>query len=260
MQHTSYFVFLFLVLSLVTACSNSPAPSSDPVSESPITVVSHNTLTEAEIADGWQLLFNGKDLSGWHTYGQDTVGVAWKVNEEGNLYLDNSQKNGWQVVGGGDIVTDSAFNDYELRLEWKIDSCGNSGIIYNVVEDNRSAYPWMTGPEMQILDNSCHPDAKIVTHRAGDLYDMITGEPENAHPAGEWNSIRLISTDGKVEHWQNDAKIVEYVNTGEEWKAMITDSKFKDMPLFGSSTGGRISLQDHGDLVSFRNVKIRVLK
>ncbi|MCP9236253.1 DUF1080 domain-containing protein [Lewinella sp. JB7] len=207
----------------------------------------------------WTDLMEGDIADNWHTYGEDAPGAAWKVDDEGALYLDTSNKGEHGVVGGGDLVTNESYANYELELDWKIGECGNSGLIYNVIEHDTLPYPWLSGPEMQILDNSCHPDAKIVTHRAGDLYDMITGEPENVKPAGEWNSIRLVVKDGYVEHWQNGERIVTYTGKGEPWKAMIADSKFKDYPTFGSSTSGKISLQDHGDPVWFRNIRIREL-
>lgn len=219
----------------------------------------NNQLSAREKADGWKLLFNGRDLSGWHTYGQDTVGQAWKVDAAGNLFLDVSDKDGWQVKNGGDIVTDAAYENYELQLEWKIAACGNSGIIYNIVEDDKSDYMWQTGPEMQILDNSCHPDAQYPTHRAGSLYDMLVVNQENVRPAGKWNKVRLVVTDGEVRQYLNNRLAVTYPNSGKAWEKMIKGSKFKDMPLFGKSTSGRIGLQDHGDGVWFRNVKIRTL-
>ena len=209
--------------------------------------------------ESWESLADGSSYSGWHKYGGGPTGAAWKVTPAGEFMLDASIKDDNGIVGGGDIVTDEAFEDYELELEWKISPCGNSGIIYNVVEEQGLDYPWLTGPEMQVLDNSCHPDAKIYKHKAGDLYDLIAGDSTVVKPAGEWNVARLVNQSGHVEHWLNGVKLVEYDNTGDGWRKQIANSKFKDMPRFGKSTAGHIALQDHGDAVWYRNIRIREL-
>lgn len=233
-------------------------PQGDPgfVQSAPAPVAA-NTLTAAEKAAGWKLLFDGSTTNGWRNFGKETIGSSWKIID-GALTLDSQQKDdgGWQAQDGGDIMTAGEYENYELRLEWKIAACGNSGIIFNVIESDEYDYVWQTGPEMQILDNTCHPDARFVTHRAGDLYDMIECEYVTVKPAGEWNKIRLIVNNGKVEHWQNGRKVVEYEMWTNEWKSMIANSKFKDMKGFGTGRKGHISLQDHGDRVAFRNIKI----
>ena len=207
----------------------------------------------------WEVLFDGSSLDAWHKYGGDDVGEAWVI-QDGSLHLNTANKNeNGGIIGGGDIVTDKAYSNYELELEWKIGACGNSGIIYNIVESDKNDYMWLTGPEMQVLDNSCHPDAKIYKHRAGDLYDMIAADSLAVKPAGEWNKIRLVVSDDKVEHWMNGQKVVEYTPWGPSWTEMIANSKFKDFEDFGKSTSGKIGLQDHTDPVWYRNVRVREL-
>ncbi len=220
---------------------------------------SQNTLSKAEKNKGWKLLFDGKTTKGWHTFNTTTIGSAWKV-ENGALYLDNTEKVDWQVKGGGDIVSDKEYENFELRLEWKIQACGNSGILFNIVESKEYQYVWQTGPEMQVLDNTCHPDAKIIKHRAGDLYDLITVSKETVKPAGEWNTVRIISKNGLVEFFLNEEKVVSFQMHNQAWFDMIAASKFKDMPAFGRAKKGHLALQDHGDKVWYRNIKIREIK
>jgi len=201
----------------------------------------------------WVSLFDGKTMDGWHLYNKkgDSNKGSWSV-EDGALTM--TPKSGDR----GDIVTDKAYQNYEMELEWKISDCGNSGIIYNVQEGDYEA-TYRTGPEMQVLDNKCHPDAKIITHRAGDLYDMIKCNEETVKPANEWNIAKIVITDTKGEHWLNGKKVVEFAMHDDSWTAMIGESKFKDWPAFGKFKGGHIALQDHSDKVWYRNIRIREL-
>jgi hypothetical protein len=215
----------------------------------------HNKLSKREEKEGWKLLFDGKTTNGWRNFNSRKIGSAWKV-VNGELYLDNTAPGEER----GDIITDREFENFELSLEWKIDSCGNSGVMYNVVEDPKYRTVWLTGPEMQILDNDCHPDAKIHKHRAGDLYDLIACSKETVKPAGQWNHARIVSKDANYEFWLNGEKVVSFTMHTPQWDEMVANSKFKSMPDFGKARKGHISLQDHGDKVWFRNIKIKELK
>jgi len=219
-----------------------------------MTSQAQNKLTDQEKKDGWALLFDGKTKSGWRNYKSDKISDRWKV-ANGELYLDKTV-----TAGNGDIVTDKEYKNYELTIDWKISACGNSGIIFNVVEDAAYENTYNTGPEMQVLDNTCHPDAKIIKHRAGDLYDLISSSKETVKPAGEWNQARIVSKNAKMEFWLNGTKAVEFTMHTPEWDQMVAKSKFNTMPAFGKALQGHIALQDHGDAVWFRNIKIRELK
>ncbi len=235
-------------------------PVNDPVVLLPPPVVLQNTLTENEKSAGWKLLFDGSTTQGWQNFRKTTIGSSWII-EDGSLMLDARRHpdGHWQVPDGGDIVTTDVYENFEFNIEWKISACGNSGIIYNVVDSAGYEYVWQTGPEMQILDNACHPDTRYVTHRAGDLYDLIACSYVTVRPAGEWNKVRIIKNKGKVEHWLNGVLVVSYEMYTDEWLQKISQSKFKDMPGFGRARQGKIALQDHGDRVWFRNIKIRML-
>lgn len=217
-----------------------------------------NTLTSQEKEDGWMLLFDGETTDGWRNFKSDSIGSAWKV-ADGTLYLDTLKKEDWQVVDGGDIITEQPYENYEFMLDWKISEGGNSGIIYHVQEDEAYDYVWQTGPEMQILDDARHPDGQIEKHRAGDLYDLIEASGDHVNPVGEWNTIRIVSDNGKIEQWMNGALVVSADMNSEEWDELVANSKFAEMPDFGKKASGHIALQDHGNLVWFRNIKIKPL-
>jgi hypothetical protein len=241
-------IFLIVLAALFCSCQ-----SVNVIAQSP------NSLSSQERSEGWQLLFDGQTTRGWHKYGGAPIGAAWKV-QDGALWLDPSQKEGWQIKGGGDIVTDEVFTDFHLMLEWKISQNGNSGIMFYIHEDStKYQWPWMTAPEMQVLDNQGHPDAKIVKHRAGDLYDLISCRQETVKPFEQWNQVEIICKKGKLDFFLNSVNVVSVQLWGEEWKKMVAASKFSNMPGFGTYQEGRIGLQDHGDKVWYRNIKIKRL-
>ena len=218
-----------------------------------------NQLSTEEKYDGWKLMFDGKTTKGWHKYGGNPVGSAWKIKNE-VLYLDTTVKENWQIKNGGDIVSDEEYENFHLKLEWNIAKDGNSGIIFYIHEDkSKYNWPWETGPEMQILDNNGHPDAKIIKHRAGDLYDLISVSKENVKPPGEWNTVEIKCVDGKLDLYMNGENVVSTAMWDAAWKKMVAGSKFKNMPDFGTYKKGRIGLQDHGNEIQFRNIKIKRL-
>jgi hypothetical protein len=179
--------------------------------------------------------------------------------KEGVLFLDTTKKADWQTADGGDLVTEKAYKNFHLKLDWKISKGGNSGIIFLLQEDGKHDYCWLTGPEMQIVDNEEHADGKLVKHQAGDLYDLIACAKKTVKPAGEWNRAEIICKDGGLTLMLNNVKVVSLTMWSDEWKKLIKGSKFKDMPDFGKFTFGKIALQDHGNMVSFRNIKIKEL-
>jgi hypothetical protein len=241
-------ILIALLPMALLACHSSSKTSSS--------ASSNNKLTATEQKDGWQLLFDGTTRNGWHAYNNKSDASAWTVNN-GILYLDpNARKNGG---GTGDLTTNEEYENFDLKLDWKIDSAGNSGVIFLVQEDAKYGQSYLTGPEMQIIDNDGHRDAKINKHRAGDLYDLIASAPENVHPWGQWNSIELIINNGSLTFYQNGAKVVTTTLWDDNWKALIAGSKFKNWAGFGMFKKGRIALQDHGNGVAFRNIKIRKL-
>jgi hypothetical protein len=226
-----------------------------------------NTLTQKEIDEGWVLLFDGKTMDNWRGYCMDIVPSAWSV-DSGTIHVHGSGKGEAGSSEGGNIITRKKYKNFELSLEWKVSEGGNSGIFYLAQEkcatDTTSGQPiFESSPEMQILDNERHPDAKLGkdgNRQAGSLYDLIPAKPQNAKPAGEWNHVKITVYRGTVIHWMNGENVLEYHLWTDAWKAMCAESKFKDWPDFiNTAEEGYIGLQDHGDDVWFRNIKIKEL-
>ena len=246
------FLVLAAAVCFVACNSNSDKKDKDDIQP---TTNSNPLLTDEEQKEGWKLLFDGSSITGWHSYGGGPVNSLWKV-ENGNLKFAGSEK---KDTLSHDIVTDDEYENFDLKLEWKIDTGGNSGIMFYVKEDTAYHRPYWTGPEMQILDNERHPDSKIIKHRAGDLYDLISCTKETVKPAGEWNQVEIKAVNGKLDFWLNGENVVSTQMWDDNWNKMIANSKFKEWPGFGTFKKGKICLQDHGDNVWFRNIKIRSL-
>jgi hypothetical protein len=200
-----------------------------------------------ETGAGWRSLIDGETTAGWRNYGQDTLSDGWQVSD-GTLTMTG---------GGGDIVTTDTFGDFELELDWQIAPGGNSGIFYNVQPGENAV--WATGPEMQVLDDTMHQDGQSPFTSAGSCYALYPPARDVTRPAGEWNQVRLVNRGGHVEHWLNGTKVCEYDLGSDDWNAKVAASKFKEMPKFGKYRSGHIALQDHGDRVAFRNIRVREL-
>jgi hypothetical protein len=222
------------------------------------TPVPLNTLTPEEQRAGWQQLFNGRDMAGWHTYGRDRAGAAWKV-EDSALYLDAPNKARWQPGDGGDLLTDEAFENFELRLDWKVSVAGNSGVFVHVQEEPGTfPFTWQSGIEVQVIDNNQHPDGRFQKHRAGDLYDLVAAK-EAARPAGAWNQMVIRVEGERIRVHLNGQDVLSATLWDGSWEGLIAASKFRDYKGFGRFRKGRIALQDHGDAVWYRNIRIRRL-
>jgi hypothetical protein len=216
-----------------------------------------NTLSQQEKQQGWVLLFDGQTTKGWHTYLRDTAGSRWQVRN-GALVYDPSQP----ASGGGDLVTDKVYENYELRLEWIISKGGNSGIIFDVQEDPKYPATYITGPEMQVLDNIDADDNKKQNHLAGCLYDMAGDSTvSKPHAVGEWNQVRLIQDHGHLTFFLNGIKTFEGQIGSDEWNRMVAGSKFRNKVFadFAKVAKGKIALQEHPGHSEWRNIKIRPL-
>jgi len=219
-----------------------------------------NVLTREETYEGWQLLFDGQTTNGWHSFNNDTVLPAWKVkNGELVLRITEDGERGW------DLVTDEEFENFDLRLEWKISKGGNSGIFFGVKEGSGYGWASSTGIEMQLLDNIDGADRNDPKHLAGSMYDLIdasgTSKPK---PVGEWNEARILKSDGKVTFWLNGIITANVDMNSPEWEELVRNSKWNGTDQyngsdFGKFSKGKIALQDHFDEVFFRNIKIKRL-
>jgi hypothetical protein len=214
----------------------------------------------AEVKPGeWESLLSDTTLSCWHTYGKGKVGPAWQV-KNGELHLDASKKADWQSAGGGDIITNDEYENFDLKVEWKISRAGNSGIMFYVHEDTtKYKYPWQTGPETQIADNKENEDGKLIKHRAGDLYDLMSIDKEIVNPAGKWNKTEVVANKGKLTILVNHEVVLQTTMWDAKWNKLIAGSKFKEWPGFGTFKKGHIALQDHGADVWFKKVEIKRL-
>jgi hypothetical protein len=226
---------------------------------------SANQLTAAERDEGWVLLFDGTTLEGWRGLGRDGVPAAHWVVEDGTIRKVPSgqvpvQADG-QPLEGGDLMTEATYRDFEVHWEWRVAAGANSGVKYNVSEELSTSVPPQyaaLGFEYQILDDDRHEDGALENHRAGALYDLIAPDSrKQLRSVGEWNQSRIIFRGSHGEHWLNGEKIVEYDLRTATMDSLIAASKYASIDGFGARRQGPIVLQDHGDEVWFRNLKLR---
>ncbi|HWA93076.1 MAG TPA: DUF1080 domain-containing protein [Terracidiphilus sp.] len=223
-----------------------------------------NTLTEQEQHDGWKLLFNGQDLSGWHSYLQKGTGKDWSV-VDGAIQLKKTNQD--PEADYADIVTDGEYQNFDLKLEWKAKPCIDSGVMFDVHESPEYHNTYDTGVEMQIADLACTvPDSRILMERSGDIFDMISDKVEYVKDAGEWNSFEIIQDHGHLTLFQNGHKVIETQLWDKQWKELIKGTKFAHFPGYSKYHMGHISLQgtepkgEPGEKLWFRNIKIKELK
>tara|TARA_R110002126_G_scaffold74761_1_gene186412 strand:+ start:439 stop:1176 length:738 start_codon:yes stop_codon:yes gene_type:complete len=223
--------------------------------ETSTAVVEKIEMPESE----WEILFDGTSLDQWKEFKTNGVSEAWKIKGEALVY---TPPNEGEEKKNHDLVTKKEYADFVLSLDWKISEAGNSGVFWGVSENEKFGTGYQTGPEIQILDNDKHPDAKAgTTHQAGALYDMVSPAEDATKPIGEWNTM-VITVDHKENRGNvvlNGIEMVTFPVQGEEWDAMVADSKFAGWEGFGKFTTGKIGLQDHGNIVAFRNIKIKQL-
>ncbi len=206
-----------------------------------------NTLSADEAAAGWQLLFDGQSTEGWRNYQASTISPGWQV-VDGTLA---------RVGQAGDLVTIAEYGNFELQLEWRVETGGNSGVFIRAGEDD--PYIFMSAPEVQMLDDANHRDGQSPLTSAGSNYALHLVERGIAHAAGNWNRLRILVDGNLVVQWLNGREVVRYELGSADWRARVRNSKFSAWPNYGALRRGHIGLQDHGDPVAFRNVKIRNL-
>lgn len=239
-----------VVLTIVafSACNNSQDSKSS-------TGDTSMTQKQSEVAGEKISLFDGKTFNGWHSFNGGPQVTSWMIEDSSLVCLGTAKD-----AHGGDIVTDSNYQNFELSWDWKVSKGANSGVMYHVVEDPKYKAPYETGPEYQIIDDIGFPGKLEEWQKAGADYAMyLPNEKKKLKPVGEWNSSKIVFNRGQAEYWLNGEKILEFQAWSEDWNKKKVDGKWKDYPDYGMAKTGKIALQDHGNKVYYRNIWIHVL-
>jgi hypothetical protein len=219
-----------------------------------------NSLTDREVKDGWKLLFDGKTSKGWiNAKTKSFPASGWEIKD--GILIINPEAKG--PGGGGDIVTVDKYQNFELMADFMYRPGANSGIKYFVETESNNGSLSSIGCEYQILDDKLHPDAKLGINgnrTLAGVYDLIAPKNKRDNGPDKWNQAKIVVTGNKVQHWLNGQMTVEYERSTPAWTKLVATSKFKTSPGFGEAKEGRILLQDHGNMVSFKNIKIREIK
>lgn len=248
-----------LVAVLVIALSSCKDKNSETKKGDAAEVISENEIVTETENQEWEVLFDGTSFDNFQEYLKEDVSDYWKIEDGAMVFYPPKNR---EKGASYNLVTKKEYTDFVLSLDWKISEGGNSGIFWGVKEDESLPEAYQTGPEIQVLDNEKHPDAKAgTTHQAGSLYDMVPPSKDVTKPVGEWNTC-VVTINHKTNEGAvvlNGEQIVTFSVNNPEWEAMVSKSKFADWEEFGKYTTGKIGLQDHGDTVSFRNIKIKEL-
>ncbi len=245
-------------LLMPAGCKNAAKSKTDSTAVAPVAVKDTiNIISQADSAQGWKLLFDGKTFTNWTGYNADSIPPRWQI-KDGMLYTEGKKQIGNDKELTLDIMTRDQFENFELSWEWKITAQGNSGVMYHV-EQGKYPETFATGPEYQLLDDKGWPEKLKAAQYSGSDYDMYPAMNATVKPVGEWNQSLIKVQGPKVEHWLNGVKVVEYELWSPDWKKKVKESKWKDYPGYGLSKTGHIALQDHGTEVYFRAIRIRPL-